>query len=304
MTHSECDELIARIAISRAVEPGDRRLVTLLAEHSAAELASDPSSWLSVRELARVDLDEAKKTLQHAEQQHLTPIIPGDPHWPDQLERLDLLCSTDPLAPAPPIMLWVRGDASLLSNLAACVAVTGSRACTGYGNHVTSEITEQLSQHNVTVVSGAAYGIDAVAHRTALAQGKPTIAVLASGVDRVYPAGHAQLIEQIAGSDCIVSEVLPGSAPTRHRFIMRSRLIAALAAAVVVPEAGARSGALHAAEVAHAMGKPVGAVPGPATSAASAGCHTLIRQGKSQLITSGADALQLLCDAPSLRRKH
>ena len=156
------------------------------------------------------------------------------------------------------------------------------------------ELGAELTGRGVVVVSGAAYGIDGVAHRAALAAGGPTIAVLAGGVDRSYPAGHAELIDRIGANGAVLSELPPGSAPTRWRFLQRNRVIAALSEATVVVEAGARSGSLNTAAHAATLGRPVGAVPGPVTSAASAGCHRLLREFGAECITSADDVLELI----------
>lgn len=285
-TASRDADLEARVTLLLAVEPGDRRLFGLLRESTAAELVADPTSWATPPELARLSIDAARCAIGAADQHRMVPVLPGDELWPSEAPGLVTL------GPAAPIMLWVRGDATLLSS--ASVAITGARACTGYGAHVTTEIAGHLAAAGTTVLSGAAYGVDAAAHRSVLVEGSPTIAVLSGGLDRPYPAGHRYLIERIAEHGALVSEMPPGLAPTRHRFIMRSRIIAALSRAVVVTEAGMRSGSLGVAQIAHGLGRPVGAVPGPVTSAASAGCHALIQQGTAQLVTSGADALALV----------
>ena len=151
------------------------------------------------------------------------------------------------------------------------------------------ELAADLVGRGVSIVSGAAYGIDGAAHRAALAAGGTTIALLAGGADRPYPAGHSQLIERIAASGAVVSEVPCGSAPTKWRFLQRNRLIAALADATVVVEAGWRSGSLNTAGHAAALARPLGAVPGPVTSAASAGCHRLLREFDARCVTSADD---------------
>lgn len=291
------EDLLSRIAISRVVEPGDRRLAALLVERTATELAAHPETWLFEGEQYRLragslgSSGSASRVLEVALAAGITPVIPGDEHWPAQLADIE---AADPLAPSQPLMLWARGDVSLLSSRS--LAITGARACTGYGNHITAEIADHAAQRSVTVLAGASYGIDGAAHRAALTAGGKTVAVLASGVDRAYPAGHRELIERIADDGCVVSETLPGTAPTRWRFNMRGRIIASLSAAVVIPEAGVRSGSLSVAQFAHGMARPVGAVPGPVTSAASAGCHMLLQQGTARLVADGADVLDMLDD--------
>lgn len=193
---------------------------------------------------------------------------------------------------AHPILLWVDGDPAALSQFS--LAVVGARACTGYGSHVTAEFTDAACQSGAAIVSGAAYGVDAVAHRVALAAGATTVAVVAGGVDRVYPAAHAGLYERIGASGAVCSEMVPGTSPTRWRFLQRNRIIAALAQATLVTEAGARSGSLNTAGHSAEIGRAIGAVPGPVTSAASAGCHKLIREYGAMLVTNGAEVRELL----------
>lgn len=297
-------DLLARFAWSRIVEPGDRAAAALINAFGAAEalqrlaaideqikkrIVNASYAPLAEKWLARHDISQAQRELEKALAAGLTALLPGDELWPARLGDQE---SADPLAPAQPLMLWARGDVALLQK--PSLAITGARACTGYGEHVTREIADHAAQRSVTVLAGASYGVDGAAHRAALTAGGKTVAVLASGVDRAYPAGHRELIERIAVDGCVVSETLPGTAPTRWRFIMRGRIIAALASAVVIPEAGVRSGAFSVAQLAHGMARPVGAVPGPVTSAASAGCHMLVQQGTARLVADGADVLGLL----------
>ena len=140
------------------------------------------------------------------------------------------------------------------------------------------ESSAGLVDRGFTIVSGAAYGIDGMAHRAALASGGTTVAFLAGGVDRFYPLGHEALLGRIAEQGAVVAELPCGSAPTKWRFLQRNRLIAAATEATIVLEAGMRSGSLNTAGHAAALGRPLGAVPGPVTSPASAGCHRLLRE--------------------------
>ena len=192
---------------------------------------------------------------------------------------------------APPIALWVRGPGALdeLCNQAA--AIVGARAATGYGLHMAGELGAGLATAGFTVVSGAAIGVDGAAHRGALAAAGPNVAVLACGIDRSYPAAHEALLERIAATGLILSEYPPGSVPARHRFLVRNRLIAGLAAGTVVVEAGFRSGAQRTAADARSLGRPVMAVPGPVTSGRSAGCHRMIREG-AVLVTRVEEVLE------------
>lgn len=173
------------------------------------------------------------------------------------------------------------------------IAIVGARAATGYGEHVTVEVSSGLVDRGFAIVSGGAYGIDGTAHRAALASRGITVAVLAGGLDRFYPAGHEQLLARIVDRGVVVAEVPPGTTPTRWRFLLRNRLIAALSNATVVVEAGWRSGSLNTANHAGTLGRPLGAVPGPVTSAASAGCHRLLRELAAICVTTADEMAEL-----------
>ncbi|MGH3302594.1 MAG: DNA-processing protein DprA, partial [Streptosporangiaceae bacterium] len=209
-------------------------------------------------------------------------LMPGDAEWPTQL---------DDLGDARPLVLWLRGTADLRLTCVNSVAVVGSRAATGYGNHVAVEMAAVLAERGVGVVSGGAYGIDAGAHRGALAAGGDTVAVLAGGLSFGYPHGNSALFAAIAAQGVLVSECPPDAGPTRPGFLVRNRIIAALSRGVVVVEAALRSGALNSARHARELCRPVMAVPGPVTSEYSAGCHELIRDYGAMCVTCAADVV-------------
>ena len=215
-------------------------------------------------------------------------VIPEDDAWPPALADLEL---------AEPLALWMRGTTPVIPGQQRCIAVVGSRDSTSYGANVTGEMAAGLVQRGFTVVSGGAYGIDAQAHRGALSAVRagvvPTIAVMAGGLDRYYPSGNEDLLRTIAAGGIMVTEVPPGTNPTRYRFLQRNRLIAALCAVTVVVEARWRSGALSTAHHADALSRPVGAVPGSVYSANSAGCHRLLREGAAVCVTDAADVAEL-----------
>ncbi|AUZ35100.1 DNA-protecting protein DprA [Arthrobacter sp. PGP41] len=214
-------------------------------------------------------------------------IIPSDDLWPAQLADLGI---------QEPICLWWRGQEQNLPGAATAVALVGSRDSTSYGASVTGDIAYSLAQRGFTVVSGGAYGIDAHAHRAALAGASdalPTIAVMAGGVDRFYPSGNEDLLRAVCNQGAVLAEVPPGSAPTRYRFLQRNRIIAALSAVTVVVEARWRSGALNTAHHAETLGRAVGAVPGSVHSANSAGCHRLLRDGGAVCVTDAAEVAEL-----------
>ncbi|WP_307826770.1 DNA-processing protein DprA [Streptomyces pactum] len=211
-------------------------------------------------------------------------MCPGDLDWPRQL---------DDLADARPIGLWVRGSASLRLWALRSVALVGARACSDYGTHMASVLGAGLAERGWAVVSGAAHGVDAAAHRGALAAGGATVAVLASGVDVAYPRAHTVLIERMAQQGILVAELPPGSHPTRSRFVQRNRVIAALTRGTVVVEAQYRSGSLVTARRALALGRAVMGVPGPVTSGLSAGVHELLR-GEGVLVTDAAEVAEMI----------
>ena len=202
-----------------------------------------------------------------------------------------------------PRVLWCRGDIMALPQPSSSVAIVGARASTGYGEHVAMDFAAGLTSRGFTVVSGGAYGIDGMAHRATLACGGSTVAVLAGGIDQLYPAGHDELLRRIIASGVVISEVSPGGAPTRWRFLQRNRLIAAMAGVTVVIEAGHRSGSLNTATHARDLDRPIGVVPGPVTSGASAGCHRLLRTNPATtLVTTVADVAELLGHDPTAER--
>ncbi|MFK4297654.1 DNA processing protein [Arthrobacter sp. GAS37] len=214
-------------------------------------------------------------------------VIPGDPLWPSQLADLGL---------HEPLCLWWRGHELEFPPVRRVVALVGSRDSTSYGASVTGDFAYGLGQRGCTVVSGGAYGIDAHAHRGALAGGTsdmPTIAVMAGGVDRYYPSGNEGLLRAVANQGAVIAEVPPGSAPTRYRFLQRNRIIAALAAVTVVVEARWRSGALNTAHHAESIGRAVAVVPGSIHSANSAGCHRLLRDGGAVCVTDVGEIAEL-----------
>ncbi len=194
----------------------------------------------------------------------------------------------------PPAVLWLRGDADPTVLGARAVAVVGARACSSYGRAVARTLGRDLAAAGLTVVSGLARGIDAEAHRGALEGGGVTVAVLGCGIDRDYPAGHAELARRVTDSrGLIVSEYEPGVEPAPWRFPARNRIIAGLCAATVVVEARERSGALITADFALEDGREVMAVPGEITSALSAGTNALLRLGATPVTGSG-DVLEAL----------
>jgi DNA processing protein len=296
-------ERAARVVLSRVGEPGDPRLTGLVEELDASTVLGSLREQGAAGRLgedlaARLAQVDPALELERAARQGIRFVTPADSEWPVQVADL---------AHAPalherggvPIGLWAKGPGRLDEMTAAAVAVVGSRSATTYGTAVAGDIAAVLGGAGHTVVSGAAFGIDNAAHRGALAVDGPTVAVLACGVDRAYPVAHRRLLDYIAEVGVVVSEAAPGCAPTRVRFLARNRLIAALAQGVVVVEAAIRSGALNTANWAGGLSRTLMGVPGPVTSAPSAGVHQLIRTRGALLVTDGHEVLEVVAPAGS-----
>ncbi|MEO7016254.1 MAG: DNA-processing protein DprA [Leifsonia sp.] len=278
------DEAIARVAWATISEPGDTVAAVLVAEHGpihslALLLAGDASTSvdraaLTGRATDRYSPGAVATNINRSIRLGAHILTPEHPSWP---ARLNDLGDTAPFA------LWCLGDPTVLPTADVCL--TGARAATGYGETIAIELAAELTNAGRSVINGGAYGIDGASLRGALGTGGRPIAVLASGVDRQYPAGHTELLHTVAATGAVISQFVPGTAPTRSRFQERSRLLATLAARTVIVESGRRSGALAIATIAADLGRDVYAVPGPITSAASAGCHHLIREGIATLLT-------------------
>jgi DNA processing protein len=193
----------------------------------------------------------------------------------------------------PPAKLYLRGERDVALLLRPAVAIVGARACSPYGAHVARLLGRELAAAGIVVVSGLARGVDGEAHKGALETEGDTVAVLGCGIDRDYPAAHAELARTIAERSLLVSEYEPGIEPSPWRFPARNRIIAGLCAATIVVEARERSGALITADFALEEGRDVFAVPGEITSALSAGTNALLRLGATPL-TAAADVLQSL----------
>ncbi|MFB7917876.1 DNA-processing protein DprA [Streptomyces sp. NPDC056061] len=296
-------ERLARAALTRILEPGDERAGRWLREHGAVELlrrittGGDAARRLDGMTTKR--LDGYRLRAEHAEPERDLAavaalggrfICPGELEWPSQL---------DDLGDARPTGLWVRGPRDLRLWALRSVAVVGARACTPYGAHMAASLGAGLAELGWVVVSGAAFGVDGAAHRGALAVDGATMAVLACGVDVAYPRGHAELIGRMAEQGLVVGELPPSGHPTRSRFVLRNRVIAALTRGTVVVEAEHRSGSLVTARSAQRLGRFTMGVPGPATSGLSAGVHELLR-GEGVLVTNAAEVVELVGDIGEL----
>ncbi|BBZ54430.1 DNA-processing protein DprA [Mycolicibacterium phocaicum] len=286
--------------LSRVVEPPCPRLTQLVADEGPVEVADMIRRGREDKELtgsvaARREVDCAERDLEILDRRGGRLITPDDDEWPYlSFVAFANKAVRDRPSGYPPMVLWALGPARLDDIAERACAIVGTRACTSYGEHVAAEITAGLVERDTAVVSGGAYGIDGAAHRAALASDGVTMAVLAGGVDVPYPSGHSALLHRVATSGLLLSEYPPGERPTRYRFLTRNRLAAALSGATVVVEAGLRSGAANTAAWADAMGRNVCAVPGPVTSAASAGCHVLLRNGRTTLVDRAEQVVELI----------
>jgi len=324
------DEAYARAALTWLAEPADRWLGQLLRLHGAAATLDEikagrpPSltapaastaastadgtetgaaasvgggasrrSLRAAMERWRARLPELPSAGQVAAWQAagIRLVTPGEPEWPGQLADL---------GDEQPYALWLRGNADLRFSCLRSVAIVGSRAATAYGSYVASEFAASVAARGLAVVSGGAFGVDAAAHRGALGADGVTVAVLACGIDTPYPAAHTELFDAIAAQGVVVSEWPPGRPVSRLRFLIRNRVIAALATGTLVVEAGQRSGAVNTARHARDLSRRLMAVPGPVTSDLSAGCHQIIRDWQGTLVTSAAEVIEQLSPITAL----
>ncbi|WP_425828993.1 DNA-processing protein DprA [Streptomyces fractus] len=291
------DVRLARVRLTRIVEPGWEVAGQWLREFGAVETvrrieageAEGPlpgvraGRWEGL--VARAaDAPPAERDLARAAASGSRFVCPGDAEWPGQL---------DDLRDGRPVGLWVRGGPNLRMWALRSVAVVGARACTDYGVRMGASLGAGLAERGWVVVSGGAYGVDAAAHRGALGATGATVAVLACGIDRIYPRGHAQLIDRVAEQGLVIGELPPGDHPTPSRFILRNRVIAALTRGTVVVEAAYRSGALGTVRWAQRLGRHAMGVPGPVTSSVSAGVHELLRK-EAVLVTDAAEVVELV----------
>lgn len=288
------DDRSARMALTCVVDGGEPATAELV------EMVGPEAAWASIvggglgaplaRRAENLDL---RAVLALARTGGIRFVVPGDDEWPVQLQDLTR-CAFIQRRGGVPIGLWLRGPAHLATVVERSVSVVGSRASTNYGSGVATDLGAELAEAGLAVVSGGAFGIDAAAHRGALAARGSTVAVLATGVDVKYPSGNSGLFDWIGKDHVLVSELPPGATPTRIRFLARNRMIAALSLGTVVVEAALRSGARNTASWAIGCSRTLMAVPGPVHSAMSAAPHLMLREGQASLVTGAADVIELV----------
>jgi DNA processing protein len=313
--------LLARAFLSRVAEPSSVAVWKTVRDLGPVEAAQairsgrvdDTVSEATAARAARID---PYADLEAAERRGARLVAPESDEWPhfafaaleatarrrlDSYERGHRI-QAEGGELVPPLALWVRGPADLAPIGVRSAALVGARAASEYGERVARDLSYGLAERGFVVVSGGAYGIDAAAHRGALAAAGETVLVSAGGLDTAYPPGNSRLFERVAESGLLVSESPPGAAPQRRRFLTRNRIIAALGTGTVVVEAAARSGALNTATHCTGLGRPLMAVPGPVTSRMSAGCHKLIaaERNAARLVTGLDDVLLAIGSATDL----
>ncbi len=292
-------ERVARLLLSQWTEAGDRVLGArvrdrgshavveeILAGHSPLPAATG----IAGRVPRGTSYDEAvgrwaEGAWASADRLGARYVVPGDAEWPTQL---------DDLRDAAPLGLWVAGAGDLRLLALRSIAVVGARSATAYGEGIARELGAHLAESGWLTVSGGAFGIDAAAHRGALAARGATACVLAGGVDVPYPRSHADLLARVRECGVLVSEAPLGGAAMRHRFLTRNRVIAALSRGTVLVEAALRSGGRSTVREARDLHRVVMAFPGPVTSPLSAGCHVVIRDEGAHLVTSPREVLALV----------
>ena len=276
-----------RLALLTVIEPGThfwtREIYSFGIEEFYTRLiggAYDPIKYANIIDkLSKFDADSEFAKIQSMGAHLLTP---EDSNWPIRVDDLE----------SPPIALIVKGRRDLFAS--PSLAIVGTRNPTPYGTRIAADFAAGFVDREWDIVSGGAYGIDSAAHRGALVAEGRTIAVIASGIDTPYPSGNSRLFDEICENGAIISEVAPGVPALPHRFLTRNRIIAALSQSTLVVEAAFRSGSLRTARDAAQLLRPVMAIPGPINSPSSEGCHRLIGERAAELVTSVADAYELI----------
>ena len=285
----------ALVALSLVPGVGSRRMRALMSSMGSAEavLGASVASLASVPgigrdlavQIATADYGEVvEEQFSRAEKANAGIVALGDPNYPFLLRQIH----------DPPVFLWVRGKLPVSDAPARTLAVVGTRRMSSYGLRVTAELTEALVREGFLIVSGLAYGIDAAAHQAALDARGCTIAVLGSGIDRIYPAQHTRLAEELMVEGALLSEYALGTAPEGVHFPRRNRIVSGLALGTLVVEAYEEGGALITARLAVEQNREAFAVPGSVHSPASAGVNRLIQKGEAKLVQSVEDILEEL----------
>lgn len=292
------DERTARIMLSMIADPDDAMTGRVVSSVGGVETVHLLESDQGVPALGATDAKVWRGRLaprlrlgvlpmaQGYQQLGFTTLIPSDDHWPASLADLGA---------RQPYLLWVRGATSLLAGrLSDRVTISGMRAATSYGEAVASDLARDLSDEDRVIVSGGSFGIEGAALRGTLAAGGHAVVAMGNGIDQRHPTYNKTMLDTIGDIGLLVSEVPPSTPPTRQYLLARHRIMAALSGATVIVEASPRSGARNLANEASALGRRVGAVPGPITSIASTGTNDMLRQGTASVVAQTNDVLRLL----------
>jgi len=286
-------ELFYRIALSRVEQIGPVSAQKLLQHFGSPEAVFKASAkaLLQVEGLGstriksiRKPIDEQAvlKEIDFIKKHKITPCFWSEDTYPKRLKN----------CPDAPLMLFSKGSTSIPAG--KNIAIVGTRKNTDYGSRMTEELIEGLKDTDVNIISGLAYGIDAVAHKRALQCGLPTFAVLAHGLDRIYPSLHKSLAKDIVSNGALITEYPSGTNPDRQNFPLRNRIVAGISDVTVVVETGLKGGAIITAKLATSYNREVAAFPGRVIDAGSAGCNYLIRTHIAQLITCADDLMEMM----------
>lgn len=287
------EELLYQIALTMVPQIGPVQAKLLLLHCEAEEIFHAKKSYLEkiegigpVRAAAIAgfkDFSRAEEEIRFIEKYKIKPLFISDPAYPQRL----LNCYDSPT------LLYYRGEANL--NESKIIAIIGTRSHTEYAKQVTEKLVKEMSGQQITIISGLAYGVDAIAHKAAIKNQLPTVGVLAHGLDHIYPADHAGLAkEMVKNGGGLLTEFISRSKPDKHNFPTRNRIVAGMSDATIVIETGIKGGSMITAELANSYNKDVFAIPGKITDSKSAGCNYLIKHNKATLFTDTADLLQLM----------
>ena len=286
-------ELLYQLALTFIPNIGPVQAKILLQHCNAEEIFHAKKSYLEKIEgigpvraasiIAFKDFSKAEEEIKFIEKYKIKSLFLTDPDYPKRL----LNCYDSPT------LLFYKGEADL--NAAKIVAIVGTRSHTDYAKQVTEKLVKELTEQNITVVSGLAFGVDAIAHKAAVKNNLPTIGVLAHGLDQIYPPEHAGLAkDMIKHKGGLLTEFRSKSKPDKHNFPTRNRIVAGISDATVVIETGLKGGSMITAELANSYNKDVFAIPGKVTDAKSAGCNYLIKNNKAMLLTDAAGLIQVM----------
>ncbi|MBI5856532.1 MAG: DNA-protecting protein DprA [Sphingobacteriales bacterium] len=287
------NDLLYQLALTLVPNIGPVQAKILLQHCEAEEIFHAKKSYLEKIEgigpiradsiVSFKEFDKAEEEIKFIEKYRIKPLFLTDEQYPKQL----LNCYDSPT------LLYYKGEADL--NASKIVAIIGTRTHTDYAKQVTEKLVKELAEQNVTIISGLAFGVDAIAHKAALKNDLPTVAVLAHGLDQIYPLEHAGLAkDMVKHSGGLLTEFRSKTKPDKHNFPTRNRIVAGMSDATIVIETGIKGGSMITAELANGYNKDVFALPGKVTDNKSAGCNYLIKNNKAMLLTDGKEILEVM----------